>query len=278
MTTIDKNNWDRYYGTDKIENGYKPFYESYFESIRQKNIKLLEIGVQKGGSLNLWKDYFPTSQIHGVDIVTQFKFSYVHQGIQIHTPVDAGSRKDLSKLIDNIGGDFDIIIDDGSHCMYDHQVSLGFLFKYLKPGGIYVIEDLSCQDFVHNFNTAIGMNRRRSKSATKEVYGKNPKGETMYLSMRGLKPIIHTNKKIPGRVILHNDYGYAFDVKNNTIDMIKNFNESGLINSKYMISREKTYLSENIEKVELCDTNVILKDSKKPQQIVFFVKKEVDSE
>jgi hypothetical protein len=48
----------------------------------------------------------------------------------------------LTEMIDNFGGDFDIIIDDGGHSMEQQQVSLGFLFKFLKPGGIFVIEDL----------------------------------------------------------------------------------------------------------------------------------------
>ena len=31
--------------------------------------------------------------------------------------------------------------------MIDQQISLGYLFKYLKPNGIYVIEDLEIQDY-----------------------------------------------------------------------------------------------------------------------------------
>ena len=53
---------------------------------------------------------------------------------------------------------------------------------------------------------------------------------------------------------------------------VKNFNEVGLINSKYMLTDEITYLNKNIEEVKLYDTESIMPDSKRPQQIAFFVK------
>jgi hypothetical protein len=43
--------------------------------------------------------------------------------------------------------EFDIIIDDGSHRQSDHQISLAYLFKKLKSGGIYVIEDAQFEKY-----------------------------------------------------------------------------------------------------------------------------------
>ena len=34
------------------------------------------------------------------------------------------------------------LIDDGGHTMEQQQVSLGFLFRHLRPGGYYIIEDV----------------------------------------------------------------------------------------------------------------------------------------
>ena len=56
------------------------------------------------------------------------------------------SRKELKPFV-NEHGKFDIVIDDGGHNMIDQQISLGYLFKYLRPNGIYVIEDLEIQDY-----------------------------------------------------------------------------------------------------------------------------------
>ncbi len=40
------------------------------------------------------------------------------------------------------GSDFHVLVDDGGHTMEQQQVSLGFLFKHVRPGGYYVIEDV----------------------------------------------------------------------------------------------------------------------------------------
>ncbi len=56
------------YNTDKLEHGYIKIYEKYFESIRNENLKVLEIGIADGKSLLMWSDYFKNSTIIGIDI------------------------------------------------------------------------------------------------------------------------------------------------------------------------------------------------------------------
>jgi hypothetical protein len=95
---------------------YGPAYDQvfeYFDSNAELNI--LEIGVQKGGSLVAWKEYFPNASIYGIDIEDQI--------------LDEYRRDDFNYLIADIKSDeakewlknktFDIIIDDGSHKPYD---------------------------------------------------------------------------------------------------------------------------------------------------------------
>ena len=55
---------------------------------------------------------------------------------------DQSKREDLQKFISRYGDNFDIILDDGGHTMEQQQISLGFLFRYVKPGGYYIIEDV----------------------------------------------------------------------------------------------------------------------------------------
>ena len=55
---------------------------------------------------------------------------------------DQSNLSDLQKVVDSCKEGYDIIIDDGSHAAAHQQISLDFLFKHLKPGGVYVIEDL----------------------------------------------------------------------------------------------------------------------------------------
>ena len=51
----------------KWEN-YFAIYESYFDKFRKRNARVLEIGIQYGGSLKMWKEYFGNAKIFGIDI------------------------------------------------------------------------------------------------------------------------------------------------------------------------------------------------------------------
>src|SRR5215203_706034 len=57
------------YGTDKGPSGhnYTPYYEEYLQHRRFRALTLLELGVWKGASLRMWRDYFPSATIVGID-------------------------------------------------------------------------------------------------------------------------------------------------------------------------------------------------------------------
>ena len=123
--------------------GYTSVYERWFESMRKEPLRLLEIGVcdprMPGASLKGWYEYFPNATIFGYDIVDAHHFD----NDRILTFVgDQSDPADLARFVESSGGEFDIIIDDGSHKDMHQQVSLVYLFPHLKPGGQYFIEDL----------------------------------------------------------------------------------------------------------------------------------------
>jgi cephalosporin hydroxylase len=117
-------------------------YDRLFTEFLDKGapVTLLEIGVQNGGSLEIWKKYFPPdSQIHGLDInekCSELKFG---ENIYFHL----GSAADLEFINANFQDKtFDIIIDDGSHICNDVINAFRYLFPKLKDGGLYVVEDM----------------------------------------------------------------------------------------------------------------------------------------
>lgn len=123
--------------------GYTSLYERWLEPLRNEPLRVLEIGVcdprMPGASLNGWYEYFPIAKIFGYDIVDGHRFDKD----RIVTFVgDQSDRADLARFVEFSGGEFDIIIDDGSHRAMHQQVSLACLFRHLKPGGQYIIEDL----------------------------------------------------------------------------------------------------------------------------------------
>lgn len=129
--------------TIRDAHNYTSAYEQWLEPIRNEPIRFLEIGVcdprAPGASLNAWYEYFPNATIYGFDIADAHRFD----NDRITTFVgDQSSPKDLAQLVESSGGNFDAIIDDGSHFAEHQQITLAALFRHLKPGGQYFIEDM----------------------------------------------------------------------------------------------------------------------------------------
>lgn len=120
---------------------YLAFYAENLGSIRASVKNVLELGVQGGGSLKMWRDYFPNATIVGIDIAD---CSADAQGDRIK--FFQGRQEDhnlLKQVTDEIeGGKFDVIIDDAAHFGLYSKLTYEYLFdRHLKPGGIYIVED-----------------------------------------------------------------------------------------------------------------------------------------
>lgn len=122
---------------------YLPLYDRYFKPFRdrEKPVRLLEIGIADGGSLQLWRGYFgQTAVIFGVDINPLCAAFDGEDGnrVCIGSQADAGF---LQSVVTEMGG-IDIVIDDGSHIGSLTRASFDILFPLLSERGLYVVEDL----------------------------------------------------------------------------------------------------------------------------------------
>lgn len=127
-------------GTDKLDHGYIPFYESTLPD-RSAPISLLEIGVKEGNSIRMWLEYFPNATIHGLDLFIEHRIPFQDPRVKWHS----GSQCNWLMLEELRKFDFDVIIDDGSHNSRDQMITFFGLFN----GKQYYIEDLQCcyEDF-----------------------------------------------------------------------------------------------------------------------------------
>jgi hypothetical protein len=128
------------HGTDKssLNHDYLRHYERILGQLRDEPITLLEIGVFRGGSLSMWEDFLPSGRIVGVDINPECA-----QYAGGRREVEIGSQAD-PMLLDDIGRRLNphVIVDDGSH-LADHVIlTFRTLFRHLRPGGIYIVEDV----------------------------------------------------------------------------------------------------------------------------------------
>ena len=133
----------RRYNTDKKfdYHGYTYYYHLFFRGMRQLPLTLLEIGVSEGVSMKMWRDYFPNAKIVGMDINPSC-LQYREDRIDIVIGDQSDDETEVFFGTKYPEG-FDIIIDDGGHMMSQQMKSLSTLFWKIKPGGFYVIEDLS---------------------------------------------------------------------------------------------------------------------------------------
>jgi len=119
---------------------YLEIYDRHFAQYRNTSVKMLEIGVFKGGSLDMWREYFGRSAtVFGIDIDPKC-IDYATEPNQVRI----GSQDDpefLKNVVLEMGIP-DIVLDDGSHLGRHQRKSFEILFPLLKPGALYVIEDL----------------------------------------------------------------------------------------------------------------------------------------
>lgn len=124
---------------------YTPHYERHFEPLRNRPIKIVELGIggygdpaAGGGSLRMWKRYFPRAMIYGVDVFGKEPL----REQRIHTlQGDLTDPEFLASLGAELGP-IDIVIDDGSHNCPDVITAFRSLFRHVRQGGLYVVEDL----------------------------------------------------------------------------------------------------------------------------------------
>jgi len=131
-------NWS---GTNFEKHHFLETYDKEFSKFLKKNdLRILELGVEKGGSLELWEAYFSNlSLLVGVE-------KKIDKIIGNHSQKIRLEIGDLSedKFYDRLKryGSFDIIIDDASHKASDIILSFNHLFPILSDGGIYCIENV----------------------------------------------------------------------------------------------------------------------------------------
>lgn len=125
--------------TDKNSiHSYLPFYESLFSPRKEKVKRVLEVGVERGGSIKLWAEYFPTAEILGFDVklnVTPYnKRVKLFQGNAYDVNV-------VSQLVQK-GIYCDVIIDDGPHTLESMVFFVKYYSQLLAPGGVLIVEDI----------------------------------------------------------------------------------------------------------------------------------------
>lgn len=124
-------------GSDKQSNhNYSDAYESIIGDLREDAKLIMEVGIADGSSLLAWSEVFPNAHCVGLDI---------HHSDKAHGPrieFHLGSQRSLEDCrLAAAGRQFDFICEDATHRLEDSLLTLLYLWPFVKPGGIYVIEE-----------------------------------------------------------------------------------------------------------------------------------------
>jgi hypothetical protein len=126
----DKHYWHRYSG----------FYQRHFAALGAAS-SILEYGILQGASIGWLHRVFPQAEIFGVDIEPQQPGWPTGPGIT-YLKADQGDRRNIACMLQRLNRTFDLVIEDGSHVPAHQANCLAETFPYLRPGGLYVLEDL----------------------------------------------------------------------------------------------------------------------------------------
>jgi len=139
---------------------YFDIYHTWFQKFVNHHPTVLEIGVDNGGSLQMWHEYFgPGCKLVGIDNRPKFDFQNPNEYLGFDANLFVGDQGDAG-FWDRFVRDqkqLDVVIDDGSH-FQEHQVlTLSKLWPIMNEGGIYMVEDTHAS-YLAIFGGALGSN------------------------------------------------------------------------------------------------------------------------
>ena len=145
------------YGSDKGRLlKYTTVYSALFKDRGNEPLRVLELGLGSnnpdvpsnmgvfgapGASLRGWRDLFPHARVYGADIDRRILFQEDRIKTFYCDQLDPSSIRELWSQPDLQGG-ADFIIEDGLHTFEANIAFLQESLGHLRPGGIYVTEDI----------------------------------------------------------------------------------------------------------------------------------------
>lgn len=197
-------------GTDKVTtHNYQTLYTKYFESETRPPVnKLFEIGFgchlkgkghakagKRGGrGVKLWRRYFPAAEIWSAEYVSSCPNVFAKMLAELNVSMVTGDQSNASTLMTWVNitkGNFDVIIDDGGHSNENIYNAFNILFqKALKPGGLYVIEDIQASIL-------------KLKNGTEHAFInvlKDWMEQLLTFSVQGARPAYIAKHKLPPRI------------------------------------------------------------------------------
>jgi SAM-dependent methyltransferase len=139
--------------------GYTAVYAMLLAPYNGVAFNLAEIGIEQGSSLMMWSEKYPCAHVHGFECCDDKIHKCRNLGlpnVTIHK-TDASDAASLHASFAQCNATFDVIIDDSSHCIEHQNNIISCVHKYLKPGGMLIIEDINRSTHADQFHADVHM-------------------------------------------------------------------------------------------------------------------------
>ena len=130
---------------------YLPLYQDLLISKKETAKNVLEVGIEHGGSIKLWSDFFTNATVYGIDIMN---INDVWEGIKnkekiiLHTSSDAYNNDFFITHFLNKNIKFDFMLDDGPHTLESMKAFIKLYSQIMTDDGILIIEDVQSWDWI----------------------------------------------------------------------------------------------------------------------------------
>ena len=137
--------------TDKnTTHSYLDLYESLLVHKKETSTNVLEIGIQTGGSILLWYNYFINANVYAIDIISENEIIDSlknNDRIKLYDSTDAYDSSIFNQNFQDKFGTFDMVLDDGPHSLESMIQFINLYSKLLKDDGILILEDVQAPEW-----------------------------------------------------------------------------------------------------------------------------------
>ena len=171
---------------------YFSIYERWFSPYRGKEIVFVEVGVENGGSAQMWKNYFGKGvKIVGVDINPNCNLI---EDEQITVEIGSQGDKNFWRAFKEKYPRVDILLDDGGHIPREQITTFREMFPHIKDGGIYI-----CEDCHTSYWDTIGTNIRTGEEVLVQKGGVSVEGTFIEFTKQLIDELnaFHTKGSLP---------------------------------------------------------------------------------
>jgi hypothetical protein len=147
------------YNTDEKldKHAYTSIYNLLFSNIKYNDLRIGEVGILQNHSMLSWREFFPNARLYGFEWYDDNLNKAINDNISncLYVKMDIANSLSIEEALTNAEGEFDILIDDSTHRFDDQIKFINVAYKYLKPGGILIIEDIFIDANEEDYSNAL---------------------------------------------------------------------------------------------------------------------------